>query len=211
MFCPACGQTISDDSMFCEFCGARRASAQSAQAVAAAPAHPGYQLSREQLGGMIWKTLTLGERFIALGAAAALVGFFLPWGSVPNVNGLAGLFAAGGGVPNLGGMPNLGTSNYSGFDIARTWGGIYFVFLGAGAAGILFYLSGKSPAPKRLVLNAFQVLIGSLAGPQMLLVVLFTPMAQQFAGLGWWMTCLGYCAIAGGGMISIIELSKRVA
>src|SRR5579863_9754426 len=145
MFCPSCGKTISDDSMFCEFCGARRASAQSAQATAAAPAHPAHQLSREQLGGMIWKTLTLGERFIALGAAAALVGFFFPWGTVPNFSGLLGPLGASTGLPNLG-------TSYSGFDIARMWGGAYFVFLGAVAAGILFYLSGKSPAPRRLVL-----------------------------------------------------------
>lgn len=210
MFCPSCGKQIPDDSTFCEFCGTRRDSLQAVPAAVPMQAPSGaipQQLDREQLGKILWKSMTLGEKFIALGAAAGILGFFLPWGSIPNVANL--------NLPQIlnGGSPfNPGEANrVYGFDIARMWGGFYLVLFGAVAAAILFYVAGKSPNRKKLTINAFQVLIGSLAGPQMLFLVLLTPMAQEGAGLGWWLTCFGYCAIAAGGIISISHLGKQLA
>ncbi len=195
MFCSACGKNIPEDSLFCEFCGAQRASPS---------ADPTTALSRKELSGMLLKSLSLGEKFMALGSLAGIVGFFLPWGSIPNLSTMDF-----GNLLRGTSLPTPTSSTVWGFEIARMWGGFYFVLLGAVAAGILFLVSGKSPAPKKLTISAFQVLIGSLIGPQMLLVVLFTPMAQQVAGFGWWVTCLGYCAVAAGGIISVAQIGRQ--
>jgi len=228
MFCAACGKNIPDDSLFCEFCGARRASPEAvppgpagytANAAAPAPATvtaPG-QHSREQLGelaqlsGKLIKSMTLGEKFTAVGALGGILGFFLPWGTIPNFGDLQGLLS--GMVTPTGfarGTPSISTTSVSGFDMASTWGGVYFVLLGALAAGILFFVAGKAPLHRRLTISSFQVLIGSLVGPQILFGILFTPMAQKVAGAGLWITCLGYCAVAAGGIISVVELGKRL-
>jgi len=236
MFCAACGKNIPGDSLFCEFCGARRASAEAvppgavgytANAAAPAPAsvtappqpsreQPGPH-SREQLGelaqvsGKLIKSMTLGEKFTALGALGGILGFFLPWGTIPNLGDLQGLLSGMVTPTGFGrGTPSIGTTSVSGFDMASTWGGVYFVLLGAIAAGILFFVAGKAPLRRKLTISSFQVLIGSLVGPQVLFGILFTPMAQKVAGAGLWITCLGYCAIAAGGIISVVELGKRL-
>jgi hypothetical protein len=167
--------------------------------------------SREQIGGMLLKSsgmllkrMTLGEKFTAGGSLAAIVGFFLPWGSVPDLRGFDPR-----GIFNVGGPISASTMNPSGFDIARLWGGFYLVLLGAVTAGVLFFIVGKSRDSKKLTISAFQILIGSLVGPQMLFAVVFTPMAQQVAGFGLWLTGLGYSAIAAGGIISVVQIARR--
>ena len=147
--------------------------------------------------------MTLGEKFTAFGALGAMIGFFLPWGSIPESGNFLSL---------LGGTDFLGRGQIpavSGFDMAKGWGGFYLVFLGALAAGILFLAAGKAPMRRKFTISSFQVLIGSLVGPQILFTILFTPLAQKVADFGLWITCLGYCAIAAGGIISAGELSRR--
>lgn len=211
MFCPSCGNEIPKDSVFCEFCGARRVSdplppSAGATPVTAVSAPP--QLDREQLGGLLLKSMTLGDKFVALGSVAGILGFFLPWGTMPNLD--IGSILQRGFPPSISTFPTTTTNRIYGFDIARMWGGFYFVLLGAVAAAILFFASGKASLSRKLTINAFQVLIGSLAGPQMLFAILLLPMAQEAAGFGWWMTCLGYCAIATGGIINIAHLGKQI-
>jgi hypothetical protein len=204
MYCPSCGKQIPDDSLFCEFCGARGAAVQAAMPVTqAAPIGVPAALNREQLAATLLKSMTLGEKFVAFGALAGILGFFLPWGSIPNLAGLdlQNLIANGPG--------RLVTNSVSGFDMARMWGGVYFVLLGALGAGALFLVGGKAPLPRKRSINAFQILIGALVGPQFLFTILFVPMGQQVAGIGLWLTCLGYCAIAAGGIVSTFHLSNQ--
>ncbi len=237
MFCASCGKNIPDDSLFCEFCGLRRANTEAVAppgavgytASAAVPA-PAFvagpsqasreqpsQHTREQLGelaqlsGKLIKGMTLGEKFTALGALGGILGFFLPWGTVPNLGDIQGLLSGMVTPTGFGRRaPSISTTSVSGFEMASTWGGVYFVLLGALAAGILFFLAGKASLHRKLTISSFQILIGSLVGPQILFTILFTPMAQKVAGTGLWMTCLGYCAIATGGIISVVELGKRL-
>jgi hypothetical protein len=175
------------------------------------------QHSREQLGelaqlsGKLIRSMTLGEKFTALGALGGILGFFLPWGAIPNLGDIQGLLSGMVTPTGFGrGAPPIGTTSVSGFDMASTWGAVYFVLFGALAAGILFFVAGKAPLRRKLTISSFQILIGSLVGPQILFTILFTPMAQKVAGAGLWITCLGYCAIAAGGIISVVELGKRL-
>ena len=199
MFCPKCGKENPEDSTFCESCGARMTTAPVRRG--ANPPVP--QVSREQLGAMLLKSMTLGEKFTAVGSLAGILGFFLPWGSLPN-------FGSFDPTSLLGGARTLSTSAVSGLDMARMWGGFYLLLVGPVIAGVLFFLAGKASTEKKLTTGAFQILIGSLVGPQMLSAILFMPMGQQVAGLGLWLSALGYSAIAAGGIISIAQLARKV-
>ena len=102
----------------------------------------------------------------------------------------------------------MGTASYSGLDGAKIWGGVYLVLAAAIASGVLFFVSGKADYPRKLMLSGFQVMIGSLCGPGWLVTLLFVPFAQSVAGIGLWLTGLGFCSIAAGGLVTIGQVGR---
>lgn len=218
MNCPACGKGISEGSEFCEFCGASLKASPSAGApgVAVPPMNPGV-VSRSpvqpagapsaaefaQMGGMLVRSMSLGEKLAGGGAIAAALGFFLPWASGPDLRSLGNLSAA-----ML--MRGIGTTTFSGLDAAKLWGAVYFILAAAIASGILSYTSRKALFSRKLTISGFQVMIGSLLGPAVLFTLLFVPFMQSVAGFGLWLMGLGFCSIAAGGLVTISQLGGMV-
>lgn len=210
MHCSSCGKPNLDNVSFCEFCGANlRPETMSGSGVVATgtvPAQPATPSVAEvaQMGKSLLNALTLGEKFVAAGAVAATLGFFLPWFSSPDLGALGGM---------LGSMGNAALSHVSlsGVDVAKVIGAVYFILLAALASGILFYLSRKSLAGQKLLVAGFQVMIGSLFGPSVIGALLFVPMIQSVAGAGFWLLGLGFTSIAAGGLITIAGLRKMAS
>jgi len=207
MICPACGQPNSAGVTFCEFCGTdlRPKLMPDGEPVVARPAPaqptPPSVAQVAQMGKSLLSALTLGEKFVGAGAIAAVLGFFLPWISSPDLGELSGLFG------------QLGTSalnhvSLSGVDLAKVVGAVYFILLAAIASGVLFYFSRKAVSAQKLLIGGFQVMIGSLFGPGVIGVLFFVPMIQSVSGAGFWLLGLGFCSIAAGGLITIATLAK---
>jgi len=207
MKCSACGRDNSDGDSFCEFCGASlRSGSASYNAPAAAqpaPAQPASPSAAEvaQMGKSFLNSLSLGEKFIGAGAIAAVLGFFLPWISTPDLGALAGLLGQAGAT-------ELNHVSYSGVDVAKLMGAVYLILLAAIGSGVLFYFSRTMASPQKLLIGGFQVMIGSLCGPAIVFALLFIPMIQSVSGAGLWLMGLGFCSIAAGGLITIGTLGK---
>lgn len=215
MHCTACGNQLADGSAFCEFCGAdQRVSTASATAQAVATGSQAPSSSpptRTEIGGallqnsrMLVGSLSLGEKLASVGVVASVLGFFLPWVSTPNLS------AAGQLSPLLRQL-GAASTKFSGLDVAKLWGGVYFVLVAAVISGVLLFSSGKAAYARRLVMNGFQVMIGSVFGPAVVFVLLFVPLAQTVAGLGIWLTGLGFCSVAAGGLVTISRLGKSLS
>lgn len=208
MNCSACGNALSEGTAFCEFCGVdlKPGSVPTGTPVVArtviaqAPVVPSATVIAE-MGGVLIKSLSLGEKFAAAGALAATLGFFLPWISAPDLSSLENLSTLMGGA-------KMGTASYSGLDGAKIWGGFYLILAAAIASGVLFFVSGKANYSRKLMLSGFQVMIGSLYGPACLIILLFVPFAQSVAGIGFWLTGLGFCSIAAGGLVTIGQIGR---
>jgi hypothetical protein len=153
------------------------------------------------MGKSLLGSLSLGEKFVGAGTIAAVLGFFLPWISTPDLGPLAGLFG------QLG-ASELNHISLSGVDVAKIVGAVYLILLAAIAAGVLFYFSRKAAAPQKLLMVGFLVMIGSLCGPGIVAELLFVPMIQSVAGTGLWLLGLGFSSIAAGGLITIGALGK---
>jgi hypothetical protein len=151
---------------------------------------------------MLLRTLSLGEKFAGAGALAATLGFFLPWVSGPDLRSLGNLSTLLGGA-------GMGTTSYSGFDAAKIWGGVYLILGAAIASGVLFFISGKAAISRKLRISGFQVMIGSIIGPAIVVALLFVPFMQSVAGLGLWLLGLGFCSITAGGLVTIGHLANR--
>jgi hypothetical protein len=136
-----------------------------------------------------------------VGTIAAVVGFFLPWFSTPDLGALPAFLG------KLAGSEPVHVS-LSGLDLTKYVGSVYFVLLAAVASAVLLYFFRKVAGPGKLLIAGFLVLIGSLFGPGNLAALLIVPMIQSVAGVGYWLLALGYCAIAAGGLISIGTLGK---
>jgi len=206
MLCSSCGKDNAATVSFCEYCGVDlRTTAPpgpplpagvpaSAEAAAAAVviAHAGKSL---------FNSLTLGEKFCGIGAAAAIVGFVVPFVSSPELGELLGRAGLAAGAKMSASLLDLG----------KFWGAVYFIFLAAAGSGLLFWFARSADFSRKLMMNAFQVMIGSLIGPMLMVCLLFVPMVQTIAGMGFWLTGLGFCAVAAGGIIAIAQVSKSVA
>ena len=207
MNCSSCGKPNSDGVSFCEFCGAnlRSGSTSNTEHVVAriAPVQQAPPSAAEvaQMGKSLFRSLSLGEKFVGAGTIAAVVGFFLPWISTPDLGPLAGLLGQAGGA-------ELNHITLSGVDLARFVGAVYLILLAAVGAGVLFYFSRKSATPQKLLMGGFLVMIGSLCGPGFIATLLFVPMIQSVSGLGFWLLGPGFCSIAAGGLITIATLGK---
>jgi len=202
MVCSSCGKMNADGVSFCEYCGTNLRPA-TAVAPAAAFTEPVAPTAADvaKLSKSLLNSLSLGDKFTGVGALAAMLGFFLPWVSTPDLGAL---------TPLLGelGASGLAHVSLNGVDLAKFIGAVYFYLLAPVAAGILCYYSMRSPAPRRLLMAGFLVLIGSICGPGVMLSLIFVPMIQSVAGAGFWLIGLGYCAIATGGLITIGEVGK---
>jgi hypothetical protein len=162
----------------------------------------------KQIGKSFISSLALGEKFIGVGALAVVIGFFLPAVSisVPEKAGellgaLLTFFGQAGGAEETHASISL-------FDLTKILGVTYFVLLLALTSGVLFYFTRNATAPKKLLLSGFQIVIGSLCGPFLILGLLFIPGMGSIAGVGYWLLGLGYCAIAAGGLITIATVGK---
>jgi len=207
MNCSSCGQENAASVSFCEFCGVdfRKTVPAGAPAPAGVPSAPDAAAAAAVLAHAsksLFQSLTLGEKFSALGAAAAMIGFFLPFVSSPDLGSLSGLLG------QLGGGSAVSHISYSLLDLAKLLGAIYFILLAAAGSGVLFYFSRSAQYSRKLVMNGFQVMIGSLLGPLLIVNLLFIPLIQSVAGMGYWLTGLGFCAIAAGGLIAIAQVAK---
>lgn len=206
MLCTSCGKDNAAAISFCEFCGLDLRKAVPAGAsthVFAAPDAAAAAAVIAQAGKTLVKSLTLGEKFSAAGAAAAIIGFFLPFVSSPNLGSLSDLL---GGMS--AGAAALAHASYSLLDFSKLLGAIYFILLAAIASAVLFWISRQAPLSRKLLISGFQVMIGSLLGPGCIVALFFVPFIQSIAGLGYWLTGLGFCAIVAGGLITIAELAR---
>lgn len=218
MNCSACGSVLSDGALFCESCGANLrpmslpsspalATATSGPSTAVAPAAQSVELpsaaALAQMGSVLLKRLSLGEKFAGAGALAGTLGFFLPWMSGPNLREL-------GNISTLVGGGGVGTTSYSAFDLTKIWGGTYLLLGAAIASGVLFFVSRRAPFSRKLLISGFQVMIGTLVGPAAVFALLFVPLMQSVAGLGLWLTGLGFCSIMAGGLVTIGQIGKMV-
>lgn len=146
-------------------------------------------------------SLSLGEKFVGVGAIAATVGFFVPWISTPDLGPLADLLGKLGPT-------ELNRISLSGVDLAKFVGAVYLILVSAIASGVLLYFSKGAAAPQKLLIGGFQVMIGSFCGPGMVALLLFVPLVQTVASTGLWLLGLGFCTIAAGGLITIGTFGK---
>ncbi len=203
MNCSACGKANSDGVSFCEFCGAdlRSQSIPAPVAPRPAPVPPPSAADVANMGKSFLGSLSLGEKFVGAGAIAAALGFFFPWISTPDIGALSGLLGQMG-------ASELNHVSLSGVDVAKFVGSVYLILMAAIASGVLLYFSRKATRGQNLLFSGFQVMIGSLYGPGLIVVLLFVPMIQSVAGAGFWLLGLGFSSIAAGGLIAIATLAK---
>lgn len=209
MVCPACGKANAEGVSFCEFCGASvrlaAATAGGPTIAIATPTPSAAEVAQmgKQLGKSFVSSLSLGEKFVGVGAIAATLGFFMPFISAPDLGELGSVIAS------INPAAQEAThASVSLFAATKLLGAIYFILLTAIASGVLFYLGRNAPAAKKMLMGGFQVMIGSLLGPGFVFALLFVPMIQSVAGAGYWLLTLGYCSIAAGGLITIGTLGK---
>ncbi|MGC9217301.1 hypothetical protein [Acidithiobacillus sp.] len=212
MNCTTCGKENHDGVSFCEFCGAdmrpKSISNINPEVARAVPAQPAVPSAAEvaQIGKSLINFLSFGDKLIAVGVVAATFGFFLPWVSTSNMVGaLSGILGQyGSSIPGLGNV----NMSMSGIDLSKFVGAVYLVLLLAITSGFLLYASMKATTAKKLLISGFQVMIGSLFGPGIILELLFLPLFQTVAGAGLWLLGIGFSAIAAGGLITIASLGK---
>lgn len=207
MNCVACGKANIDGGSFCEFCGVNLRSEASpnggSQIPRAAPTQPMPPSAAEvaQIGRSILNSLSLGDKFVTAGTIAAVLGFFLPWFSSPDISSVLALLGRREAVERI---------SLSGVDLAQLVGAVYFVLLAGISAGLLFYFSRKTTSAKKLLINGFHVMIGSLFGPGLIGALLFIPLIQSVSGAGFLLLGVGFSSIAAGGLISISALAKTM-
>ena len=225
MVCKACGKVIPDDSIFCESCGAGQVSAngnQTAQGSTVSPAEAPariFTVATDQIADAhvrpSWGTLSIPNKIAFLSCVATFAGFFFSWLDIPAFAGeLQDLLRNFGGdrISQFAGPGPAGaTISISGFTLAKIWGAFYLhPTLAVIAVGLLYWAVSRSHSYAReLQASAWHVLIGTLAGPQLLFTILFIPVAQKFVGLGLWLTALGFCGLAAGGLLNIVFLSQQ--
>lgn len=214
MNCSACSKANADGVVFCEYCGTSLRSASiptDTPAIALAmpaPVVPPSAADVAQMGKSFINSLTIGEKFVGAGVVAAVLGFFLPAVSVSvpeKAGAVVGLIL--GFLGETAGADATHAS-ISLFDVTKLLGVVYFILLLAIASGVLFNLSRKAATPQKLLFSGFQVGIGCLYGPGIILALLFVPGMGSIAGIGYWLLGLGFCSISAGGLITINTLGK---
>jgi hypothetical protein len=130
----------------------------------------------------------MGEKVAGAGAIAGFIGFFLSWRTVAV------------GATQV---------SQSGLDLAKTLGTVYLIPLVSIAAAGIVYTSSKAPAGKKLMFAGFLMLLGAFGGPGDLSGLLFVSSIQSTAGFGMWLSSLGLTTVIAGGLMTILEFSKR--
>ena len=141
MFCSSCGQENAAAVSFCEFCGLdlRRTVPSEVTAPVGRTLSPSASEATAavtQLGRSIVASLTLGEKLTICGAAAATIGFFLPFVSSPDLGSLSSLLSQISAP-----LASATQIRFSLFDFSKLLGFIYFILIAAVASEILFYLA----------------------------------------------------------------------
>jgi hypothetical protein len=207
MVCNKCGQTLSDDSAFCEQCGTRIDQTQTLASsnpvdTARRDSRPIIAVNTQALHSK-WQGLIAGEKLVVAGSALAILAFFLPWISVDNP------FPEG---PFAGVFNGAASANASGFDFGRFWGGFYLIPLAAILSVALTYYSvTKQDGVAVARANALILAVAAVFGPQMLLGPLFIPLAQKVFAFGWFLTATGFCIICWGGFLNLTKPRRSVA
>jgi hypothetical protein len=187
MFCVSCGKQVEEGSEFCRHCGANQAG-DSRAVVATAGAQIAKVARAEFLG------LRLGERVMAIGAVVATVSFFLPWAKEIS------MFGGGQGGPGVNG-PGL----------MKVWGAIVFLLLLPLLSLFLLYLSKSAPPGRKMFLAGFQIWIGGTVGPQVVIGLLFVPLATNLLAGGAWGIGLGYSAVLVGALMLLGDLGRQMS
>lgn len=219
MVCPACKNSVPDGSVFCEFCGSdvsgrpairsvagtgSAAAAPSLRRIANEPASEPSAAALAEIGGALIKRLSLGEKLSGAGAMASVIGFFLPWLTGPDLKSL-------GSASSFSALFSAATAtSYSGLDGAKVWGAAYLILAAAIASAVLFFAASKGTVSRKLRIGGFQVMIGALIGPAAIFALLFVPLMQSVAGLGFWLTGLGFCSVLAGGLVTISQVGKTL-
>ena len=178
MFCGSCGKEIPDGSEYCSHCGLSQT--EGAKPAVSPTAGLIAKAARAEFAGF-----QLGERFILIGAAAAAIGFFLPWAEMmgQKVNGLG---------------------------MVKVWGGVLLLLLLPIASVLLLYRGKAAPTSQRMVLAGVQILIGAMFGPQLVVAMLLVPMANSLLASGAWLLGFGYLAVLIGGFLVLQGLGKTL-
>jgi len=200
MTCPACGKEHAPATSFCTSCGA----AMSATPVAtAAPVKASAASDAGKTAMSFLSSLSLPEKIAGAGAVVALIGFFLPFISIPGLGDLAAMT-----MPDPTGGSGVPSSTLSLMGLAKFAGAVWFIFLGAIASAAIVYLARNAAYPRKMLFSGIQVMIGSMIGPGTLLALLFASTVRSVAGFGFWIVSLAYCSIVAGGLMTIAQLSK---
>jgi hypothetical protein len=150
------------------------------------PAAPPPGASPIQVGESLFAAMSTGEKVAGAGAIAAFVGYFMPWISIA-------------------GSP----TTYSGAALTGSIGALSLVVSTAVASLVVCYLSTKATPGKKLWYAGCLAYFGALCGPTYLVALIFVPRVQSVAGIGAWLSALGFTAVAKGGLITIKSFSKR--
>ena len=189
MFCITCGKQLDEGSAFCRHCGTNQA-ADSKAVVATATSQLAKVAKSEFMG------LRAGERVMGLGALLAAISFFLPWAKTPEQAGF--LFGGERGSNSIGG-PGL----------MKLWGGVVFVLVLPLVSLFLLYLSKSATPGRKVFLAGFQSWIGGSVGPQLIMAMLFVPLASNVLSTGAWGLGLGYSAILVGALMLLGDLGRQ--
>lgn len=212
MTCSACGKENIAATPFCSFCGAPMAVGVPAAALpvrssgmAAASASNAGKATMSFLS-----SLSLAEKFAIAGPVIAFLGFFLPFVHMPDLATMGGVSAADLAAAGAAGapVPDVHAPSLSLFGLAKYSGAVYFILLGAILSGGLFYRARGATRARRLLINGFQIMIGSMVGPGTLLALLFASMVRSMVAFGFWVVSLGFCCIVVGGLMTIARLAK---
>lgn len=202
-FCTKCGAQNADGVGFCTTCGNPLAAAPAApvatppaasqyappaapvmyQAVPMAPAQPNLLV-------VMWNSLDLGAKIAGVGALVAAIGFFLPLVSY--------------GDTSYNGFKYATMSANEGGDMAY-W---FRILLPLVALGLLYFYYNNDLRTKIIVATA-HIAIGSIWGFQILRIVTGSDYLK-YMQFGWYAHTLGLLAIAVGGAMSILDLTKRL-
>lgn len=219
-FCTKCGAQNADGSAHCTTCGSPLAAGVAAPPPAAPPmaplmappmappiappaapqyAPPGAPAmyapmpaapAQPNFFAVMWKSLDLGAKIAGVGAIVAAIAFFLP------------LMGSGDYMAN--GIRLASGESGSGGDPAY-WGRLLLSIV---ALGLLYFYYNNDLRTKIIVATA-HCAIGSIWGFQILRVASGSDFAR-YMQFGWYALTLGLLAIAVGGFMSILDLTKRL-
>ncbi|MFA5746859.1 MAG: zinc-ribbon domain-containing protein [Candidatus Paceibacterota bacterium] len=191
MYCSQCGEKNNEEATFCAKCGGK---------VNAGAGVPSKEIAKdavkeiikEEVGGFFskktvdslqtsWKKFSIDEKIIAVGAAAVLMGFFLPWVKT-----------------------SFSLENVNGIEMAQETTKWFYAFLVLAFASLAMLFLGRNKTAVRKALSfQSQTIIGTFIASMGLLTVFTVEDSIYFQGeigAGWWMITFGGIAILTGAL-----------